>query len=249
VYFTNSENGLAIAEDLVSFFFDDAHYAIHNLSYPRWDDPGQLAQIEMRRAFRDEGIEAGLHVYSAFVEQQPDSIVGRQIGSLADYLIGIRQFEAAIAMLTAEVERAPSAYAWADLAQGYTGVGDYQQALDSYRQALSMDSTQASRLQPRVEWLGVGLLAKPVVLSQDEMRACEGVYGPRHIELKDGGLVYWREGSTAETRMIPLARDLFALESTKTFRMRIEFDESGRAVKIVGLYSDGRTDESPRASP
>jgi CubicO group peptidase (beta-lactamase class C family) len=249
VYFTNSENGLAIADDLVSFFFDDTHYAVHDLDYPRWDDPGRLAQIEMRQAFRDEGVEAGLRVYSAFVEQQPDSIVRRQIGSLADYLIGLRQFDAAIAMLTAEVERSPSAYAWADLAQGYTGAGDYQRALDSYRQALLLDSAQAGRLQPRVEWLHVGLDTKPVVLSQEEMRACEGVYGPRHIELKDGGLVYWREGSTTETRMIPLGPDLFALESTKTFRMQIEFDESGRAVKIVGLYSDGRTDESPRASP
>jgi len=59
--------------------------------------------------------------------------------------------------------------------------------------------------------------------------------------------VYWRDGATNETRLIPLGRGLFALESSKTFRMRIEFDESGRAAKIVGLYSDGRTDESARS--
>jgi tetratricopeptide (TPR) repeat protein len=208
-----------------------------------------LAQIEMRRAFRDEGIEAGLGVYRAFVEQQPPNVVGPQLAALANYFFGTRQFEAAGAMLKAEVERFPTAYAWAGLGEARTGVGDYQQALDAYDQAMSMDSALARRLEPRVEWLRAGLDAKPVVLSRDEMLACEGVYGPRHIELKDGGLVYWREGSTTETRMIPLGPDLFALESTKTFRMRIEFDESGRAVKIVGMYSDGRTDESPRASP
>ncbi len=248
VYFTNSENGLSIAEDLVSFFFEDTHYAVHNLDYPRWDDPGRLAQMEMRRAFRDEGVEAGMRAYQNFVDVQPDSVVRRQIGGLADFLNGQRQFEAAIAVLTAQVERDPSAYAWADLAQGYTGTGDYAQALECYREALSMDSTQAQRLNPRVAWLQVGLDLDPVPLSENEMRRYEGVYGPRNIGLKEDGLVYWREGSTSETHMIPLGHDLFALESTKTFRMRIVFDESGRATKIVGLYSDGRTDESPRSN-
>jgi tetratricopeptide (TPR) repeat protein len=248
VYFTNSENGLAVAEDLVTFFFQDTHYAIHNLDYPRWDDPGRLAQMEMRRAFRDEGLEAGMRVYRDFVDAQPDSVVRRQVGGLADFLNGQRQFEAVIAVLTAQVERDPSAYAWADLAQGYTGMGDYAQALECYREALSMDSTQAQRLNPRVAWLQVGIDLQPVALSEDELRAYEGVYGPRNIGLKDGALVYWREGSTRETRMIPLGHDLFALESTKTFRMRIVFDDARSATKIVGLYSDGRTDESPRSN-
>ena len=248
VYFTNSENGLAIAEDLVSFFFADTHYAIRNLDYARWDDPGRLAQMEMRRAFRDEGVEAGMRVYHAFVAAQPDSVVGPQVGRLADFLIGQRQFAAAIAMLTAQVERDPSAYAWADLARGHTGAGDYERALECYQQALALDSTQAQRLNPRVAWLQVGLDLQPVTLSEDELRRYEGVYGPRNIGLKDGSLVYWRDGSTRETRMIPLGHDLFALESTKTFRMRVEFDDAGRATKIVGLYSDGRTDESPRSN-
>jgi CubicO group peptidase (beta-lactamase class C family) len=248
VYFTNSENGLAIAEDLVSFFFEDTHYAIHNLDYSRWDDAGRLAQMEMRRAFRDEGLAAGMRVVQAFVEAQPDSVVRPQLGRLGDFLIGQREFEAVIALATAHVERDPSAYAWAYLAEGYTGMGDYERALECYHQALAMDSTQAQRLNPRVAWLQVGIDMQPVALSEDELRAYEGVYGPRNIGINDGGLVYWREGSTRETRMIPLGHDLFALESTKTFRMRIVFDDARRATKIVGLYSDGRTDESPRSN-
>ena len=189
-----------------------------------------------------------MRVYQDFVDAQPDSVVRRQLGGLADFLNGQRQFGAAIAVMTAQVERDPSAYAWADLGQAHTGAGDYAQALECYDQALSMDSTQAQRLNPRVAWLQVGIDLQPVALSENELRAYEGVYGPRNIGLKDGGLVYWREGSTSETRMIPLGHDLFALESTKTFRMRIEFDESRRATRIVGLYSDGRTDESPRSN-
>ncbi len=247
VYFTNSENGLAIAEELVSFFFDDTHYAIRDLDYARWDDPVRLAQIAMRRAFRDEGIAAGLAVYQAFAEQHPDTVVGQQVGSLASFLVDRQMFDAAVAVLTAQGERDPHPLVWVALAEAHTAMGDYARAFESYQNAIAMDSAQVERLEPRLEWLRVGMQSKPVTLSQDELRVCEGEYGPRHIELKDGGLVYWRDGSTNETRMVPLGRGLFALESTKTFRMRIEFDESGRATKIVGLYSDGRTDESPRS--
>jgi len=248
VYFTNSENGLAIAEDLVAIFFRDTHYAIRDLDYARWDDPVRLAQIAMQRAFRDEGIEAGLRSYHAFAAQHPDTVVGRLVGSLVGYLTGTRQFDAAVAVLTAQGERDPHPLVWVSLGEVHAGMGDYERALESYRQAIAMDSTQGERLAPRMEWLRVGLRSAPVTLSLDEMRACEGAYGARHIALRDGGLVYWRDGSTSETRMIPLGRGLFALESTKTFRMRIEFDEAGRATKITGLYSDGRTDESPRSN-
>jgi len=247
VYFANSENGLAVAENLVSLFFDDTHYAIRDLDYDRWDDPVRLAQIAMRRAFRDEGTEAGLAVYRAFAQQHPDTVVGQQVGSLTSYLVDKQQFDAAVAVLTAQGKRDPHARVWVSLAEVYTTMGDYAQALESYQSAIAMDSAQVERLEPRLEWLRVGLQSEPVTLSEDELRACEGVYGPRHIAMKDGGLVYWRDGATNETRLIPLGRDLFALESSKTFRMRIEFDEAGRATKIVGLYSDGRTDESPRS--
>lgn len=248
VYFTNSENGLAIAEDLVGFFYPDTHYAIHNLDYARWDDPVRLAQIAMRRAFRDEGVDAGLRVYEEFAAQHSDTVVGRQVGSLAGWLMGMRRFEAAVALATAQGERSPHPLVWVTLGEAHTGMGDYVTALEDYERAIAMDSTQGARLEPRITWLQVGLDRQPIALSQDQMQAYEGTYGPRHVGLKDGELVYWRDGSTSETRMIPLGDHLFALESTKTFRMRIEFDESARASKIVGLYSDGRTDESPRSN-
>ena len=41
VYFTNSQNGLGIAEDIVADYFIDTHHSIRWLDYPRWDAPGR----------------------------------------------------------------------------------------------------------------------------------------------------------------------------------------------------------------
>ncbi len=86
-------------------------------------------------------------------------------------------------------------------------------------------------------------------LSAEQLAAYVGVYGPRHIVLREGSLYYRREGATAETRLTPLTRDMFALESNRSFRIRFVADEIGVFVKIVGLYSDGRTDETLRQNP
>ena len=49
-------------------------------------------------------------------------------------------------------------------------------------------------------------------------------------------------------RLIPMAQDLFALDGLETFRMRFVEGDTGRVVKIVGLYVNGNQDETPRDS-
>jgi hypothetical protein len=72
-----------------------------------------------------------------------------------------------------------------------------------------------------------------------------GDYGPRHIRLRDGRLYYQRDGRQ-EYRLKILSKNTFALEGYGPFRIRFALDESGRVTKIVGLYIQGNTDESPR---
>ena len=68
----------------------------------------------------------------------------------------------------------------------------------------------------------------------------------RGIWLRDGGLVYQREGNP-EYDLIPLGEGLFALHGMETFRMLFAGELQGRAEKIVGLYFDGSSDESARS--
>jgi len=85
----------------------------------------------------------------------------------------------------------------------------------------------------------------PVALSVEEMERFAGDYGPRHITLREGRLYYQRDGRP-EYRLLPLDKNTFALEGYGPFRIQFASDESGQVTKIVGLYIQGNTDESPR---
>jgi retinol-binding protein 3 len=85
----------------------------------------------------------------------------------------------------------------------------------------------------------------PVELAKKRMREYAGRYGPRRILLESGVLYYQRE-DRPRYRMEAMGVDLFRVGDLDYFRLRFERDASGKVVKIVGLYDDGRTDENVR---
>ena len=86
---------------------------------------------------------------------------------------------------------------------------------------------------------------KPIAIPGETMVRYAGVYGPRHLYIKEGRLYYQREGRK-EYALIPLSEDTFTLKSRGIFRLRFVPDESGKVTKVIGIYIDGRTDESLR---
>ena len=87
----------------------------------------------------------------------------------------------------------------------------------------------------------------PVMVPTETLRRYAGGYGPRRVVLEGDTLYYQRVGNP-RYRLIPMAQDLFALDGLETFRMRFVADDTGRVVKIVGLYVNGNEDETPRDS-
>ncbi|KEO75208.1 hypothetical protein [Anditalea andensis] len=59
-------------------------------------------------------------------------------------------------------------------------------------------------------------------------------------------LIYYQRKGYAEGLLIPISEDMFALENSETFRLRFVRDGDESASKLIGIYSDGRTDESIR---
>jgi hypothetical protein len=80
------------------------------------------------------------------------------------------------------------------------------------------------------------------------MKVLAGDYSPRHIIFREGRLYYFREGGIySEPRpLVAMSRDTFVLEGASGFRFKIEFDDKGDPLKLVGLYEDGRRDETLR---
>jgi hypothetical protein len=85
----------------------------------------------------------------------------------------------------------------------------------------------------------------PYTLPADRVADYAGAFGPRRVTPEAGGLSYQREGGP-KLRMAAVAQDLFALEGVDDALVRAERDAAGRVVKLVVLYDNGESNESPR---
>jgi len=247
VYFANSNNGLAIAGAITALIFSDHQYALDWLDYEKYDDPKRLARLAIETAFLEEGAEAGLKKWRDAKESFPDLAKEEPLIEMARYLGENGKQEEAIALLEVCLESFPRSVD-ARLSSGlaYMETGRNQASIESFESALKID--KASALAARgLQWAREALAAEksPVTLSAAEMERLAGDYGPRHIILREGRLYYQRDGRP-EYRLLPLSRDTFALERYGQFRIRFVSDGTGRVTKLVGLYIQGNTDESPR---
>jgi tetratricopeptide (TPR) repeat protein len=85
----------------------------------------------------------------------------------------------------------------------------------------------------------------PITLPVETLKKFVGDYGPRHITMRDDKLFYTRDGGS-EILLIPISEDTFALKGINYFQIHFVSGENGKVVKIIGLYLDGRQDESLR---
>ncbi|MFN2239489.1 MAG: S41 family peptidase [Thermoanaerobaculia bacterium] len=98
-----------------------------------------------------------------------------------------------------------------------------------------------------LEWEIAGIEFKPGNVRLDDAARSRyvGAYGERRVSLRDGELYYQREGRPV-LRLVPMTETLFAVEGLDYFRVRFERGSDGATTKLVGIYADGTSDESPR---
>ena len=249
VYFTNSEHGLSIVDEVLNMFYGGEEWpATKWLGYWNYDDSARLARLRLRRAFLDD-VEAGRRVLDEVRSDTSEVIDVDEMGNLALFLSNRDRSEESIFVIEMAKEwfsNSPEVYESAG--EVYVSVRRYEDALKSYRQAIQVDPNREQRLEKRIAWLEEGLAAEgyTVDLTTEQMDRYVGEYGPRVITRVGDELLYRREGSVSPTRMIPMPAHVFALESAAGFRIRFVFDGAGRSSKIVGLYADGSTDETMR---
>jgi hypothetical protein len=141
--------------------------------------------------------------------------------------------------------------------EGWEGVGvapdivvPAAQALDAaHADALRklIDAEEDEQIVASYQWGLTDLESRlnPVELSKKEMKQYVGTYGPRRIFIEDGALHYQREDRPSY-RMEPMGEDLFRVGDLDYFRLTFERNESGKVVRVVGLYDNGRSDGHDR---
>jgi hypothetical protein len=85
----------------------------------------------------------------------------------------------------------------------------------------------------------------PVTLTEEELEAYVGTFGPRRFFIEDGDLYYEREGRP-KLRLLAMGQDLFRLDGLDYFRLQFKRDDDGLINLVIGLYDDGQQDPSPR---
>jgi hypothetical protein len=91
----------------------------------------------------------------------------------------------------------------------------------------------------------VAARAHPVMVAQRTLERYAGRYQERTIALREGRLHY-RRGGSPESLLIPMAQDLFELETDPTLRVHFVGAGAAQARKLVEVSTDGIIDESVR---
>ena len=78
-----------------------------------------------------------------------------------------------------------------------------------------------------------------------EFKEYVGIFGPRKFFIEGSKLVYQREGRP-KMALVPMGKDLFALQELEYFRVRFTRDASGAIDGVVGMYDDGREERNPK---
>jgi CubicO group peptidase (beta-lactamase class C family) len=247
VYFTNTANGLSIAEAVSSLAVGTPQPALGRLDYERYDAPQRIARKDVERAFTKDGSPAGLRRYRELAAKSPDLFDAELHGYLAEFLRETGKPEDAFAILKLYAAAHPrSAEAKDLLGEAALNAGDYELALASYQKAHELSSKTPDRKREiNWAWEASEALRKPISLPAGTLERYAGSYGPRRILLEEGHLFYQREGRP-KYKLLPLSQDTFFLEGMGSFRVRFVEDGNGRVAKLLGLYVDGQEDESPR---
>ena len=130
--------------------------------------------------------------------------------------------------------------------QYYFDAGELDAAIERLEEALELAPDHAdarfclewTRDQKRCE-------ENPVSVPRETLEKYAGYYGPRRVTLRDGSLYYKRDDQQ-EYRLMPVSESVFAIDGYRKFRLRFVEGEDGAIEKVVGVYFDGRTDESMR---
>jgi CubicO group peptidase (beta-lactamase class C family) len=245
VYLANSFYGLSICPEIVASSVGGQALGNEAMEYEHWDSP--LYQFAW--AVKEKGPQVVVEQLSDLKKKNPKKFTPGYIRFLANTFSGENMLPEALALLEFNLKEQPqSGRALADLAEAYMRIKDLKQAkiyLERAREAKE-DKPESAVL----EWsLGyIKALENPLQLEEEYLKKLAGDYEARHLQFKEGRLFYLRDGGTfSEYRPLTAeSRDTFVIEGLATFRLKIEFDEKGNPIKLVGLYADGRQDQTLR---
>lgn len=259
VYLTNSYYGLSICPDLVSRSIGGQALGnarmeeVYPHSYKHYDSP----VYEFAWTIKNQGPQVVEMLFPKMKGKHPDDFSQKTIDSLGSVFINEKLYDEALALYELNVNENPkSAKAISQLARAYLEKGDRGQAKLYYQKALKANKDEKFDTKS-IDWAlaYIKALEEPVKLSVDYLKTLAGDYETRQVKFKDGSLylsygisIYYGEEAARKDylKLIPMSKDTFISEGSISFRLQFEFDEQGRATKIVAMHERGYQHHSIR---
>jgi CubicO group peptidase (beta-lactamase class C family) len=244
VYLANSFYGLSIVQEIISHSLGGVGMGGLAMKFRTYDSP----VFQFAWDLLEKGPRA-IENLKSLMDKNPGIFDRYAMGFLSDIFLQENLMPQAVALLEFNAEEHPlSGTAKLELARAYILTGNKEKA------KLLLEETRAAaedKVEPRiVDWNLEYLraLAEPFSIAAADLEKLAGDYQVRHVQFRDGRLEYLRRGGAYPNyrRLVPFAKDTFMLEGMPSFRLKFEFDASGNPIKAVGLYEDGRQDETTR---
>jgi len=140
VYFTNSENGLAIGPEILDLAFDDDHWPLRWLSYGRYDDPARVARLDVTRTFLADGPVAGMAKFDEVSSEYPDMFDEGDVNGLGYLLLRRGAVEGAIAVFERNtIDYPDSSNVWDSLGEALREAGRLEESIENYEKSIALD--------------------------------------------------------------------------------------------------------------
>jgi CubicO group peptidase (beta-lactamase class C family) len=251
VYFANGESGHSVARELVGLVVSDHQWAMDWLGFNSYGDPEWVMLLEMESAYEEGGVEAGEAHLAGLIAEHADSLDPHTIEQASHYLRSRELTDEAFSVLNQLIAAHPGfADAYGHRADLHMETGNFDESLADLERLHELRPDDAE-IERYTVWLSelVSSIGNQISMPDDVLARFAGDYGPRHVSLREHRLYYQRDGRD-EYLLSPMDEFTFRLEDYPSFRIRfVVEDEEGPATKLVGIYLDGRIDESVRDRP
>ncbi|MCB9899013.1 MAG: serine hydrolase [Planctomycetes bacterium] len=249
VLFVNDADGLSIAPALTARLLGDEQPALDWLGYERYDDADRRVRLSLEKSFRERGVDAGRKRFAEIGARLSPEHEVDQLRELGYGLLLSGRGDEALAVFELLAERHPDEpRAHGALADAHVKRHEWEAARADLARLLELSPDDGMR-RFQARWLDEEIAAEaaPVTLGATALVRCEGDYGTRHVRLRDGRLVTWRDGAQDVDPLVPVTRDTFRVETLDGFRLRFVFDDDEAPARaLVALHFDGTSEELAR---
>lgn len=145
VYFTNGNNGLTIAEEILTDAIGGNHQALVMLNYGKYDPSARI----FMEAVIGKGAETALKEYREKRQQNSGKRISEGLINTIGYkLLQMKKVDDAIEVFKQNTDDFPqSGNAWDSLAEGYMIKGDKESAIKYYDKSLQLDPGNSNAVE------------------------------------------------------------------------------------------------------